>query len=193
MSSHQRVAPIERRLRCLQRQGCAGISFEITRPYSKRRVRRGVRADCLAGWTGRCLCLLCTFPLPSSFCDNKYNHCNKWIKGKKTTPFTIAASKSRSAGAMRTQAQVALHPLSPGTCKDSCSTAASGRFWEQASGSRNTNLSPTRSQPKGGPRRVSDHSFVYTPWLLIWYFYTLCCALRTEGKKKWINQVNVLY
>lgn len=124
--------------------------------------------------TGRCLCLLHAFLLPSSFCNNN----KKTNKEEKPNIFKLATSKNRKgcrrADAMRPlEAGGSLHPLPSGTCKDTWSSAAS-LSWDDSGneffGSRNRNQSPPRSRREGGSHMVSDHpvSFLYTLWLLIW-------------------------
>lgn len=84
-------------------------------------------AGSLRKYTGRCLCLLDTFPLNSSFCNNNNN--KRTNKEEKPNPLKLSTSKNREA-CRRTDATRPLEaggsllPVPSGTCKDTWGFAA---------------------------------------------------------------------
>lgn len=126
-------------------------------------------AGSLHKYTGRCLCLLNSFLLPSSFCNNNNNN-KKTNKEEKLNPLKLSTSKKRE-GCRRSDAIRPLEaggsmlPVPSGTCKDTWAFAAL-QSWEDCG---NVAFSSRNRVPQGDKERVAH------PWFLVCqsHFYIL--------------------
>lgn len=127
--------------------------------------------------TGRCFCLLHTFLVPSSFCNNNNNNNRKPNKEENPDTFKLATSINREgcrrADATRPlEAGGWLHPLPSGTYKDTWGLTASQSWGDFGNGSF---ISRNKLESSEKPRRGGlTHGF----WsLCLIFIYSLAIDL----------------